>query len=77
MSSSSDSLSTPEQTSASPRPLRRLMLELFGVVALKIVVLMLIWWVVFAPQPKPDVSPAAIADRLAPAQSHVPPETRP
>ena len=44
---------------------------------LKIVLLMLIWWFVFAPQPKPDVSPAAIADRLAPAQSHVPPETQP
>jgi len=77
MSSSADFLSTSEQTNRSARPLRRLTLELFGVIALKIVVLMLIWWVVFAPQPKPDVSPAAIADRLAPAQSHVPPETRP
>ena len=48
------------------RPLRRLTLELFGVIALKIGLLMLIWWVVFAPQPKPDVSPEAIAHRLAP-----------
>jgi hypothetical protein len=77
MSSPADSLSTPEQTNASPRPLRRLTLELLGITALKIVLLMLIWWFVFAPQPKPDVSPAAIADRLAPAQSHVPPETQP
>ena len=75
MSSSADSLSSPEQVNASPRPLRRLALELFGVIALKIVLLMLIWWVVFAPQPKPDVSPAAIADRLAPA--HTPPEAHP
>jgi hypothetical protein len=55
--------------------LRRLTLELFGVVALKIAVLMLIWWLIFAPQPKPDVSPAAIADRLAP--THTPPEVHP
>ncbi|OOG59596.1 cytochrome oxidase putative small subunit CydP [Rhodanobacter sp. C03] len=48
------------------RPLRRLTFELFGVIALKIAVLMLIWWVAFAPQPKPDASPDAIAHRLAP-----------
>ncbi|MEO8997712.1 MAG: cytochrome oxidase putative small subunit CydP [Rhodanobacter sp.] len=77
MSGSTDSLSSPEQTHASPRPLRRLTLELFGVIALKIVLLTLIWWVVFAPQPKPDVSPAAIAGRLAPATPHAPPEIRP
>lgn len=49
------------------RPLRRLTLELFGVVALKIALLTLIWWVAFAPQPKPDTSPEAIAQRLAPS----------
>jgi len=49
------------------RPLRRLTFELFGVIALKIALLTLIWWVVFAPQPKPDVSPDAIAHLLAPA----------
>lgn len=48
------------------RPLRRLTFELFGVIALKIALLTLIWLVVFAPQPKPDVSPEAIAHRLAP-----------
>ncbi|MFI4959550.1 MAG: cytochrome oxidase putative small subunit CydP, partial [Lysobacterales bacterium] len=68
-------LSSPEHPNAPPRPLRRLTLELFGLIALKIVLLMLIWWLVFAPQPKPDVSPAAIADRLAPA--HTPPEVHP
>jgi hypothetical protein len=58
------------------RPLHRLTLELFGVVALKIAALALIWWVVFAPQPKPDVSPGAIAQRLAPAVS-APSEAQP
>lgn len=49
------------------QPLRRLTLELFGVIALKIAALALLWWVVFAPQPKPDASAGAIAHRLAPA----------
>ena len=53
--------------SSSPRPLRRLTLELFVVIALKIALLMLIWWLLFAPQAKPDTRPAAIARRLAPA----------
>lgn len=75
MSGSANSLSSTEQINASPRPLRRLTLELFGVITLKIVLLMLIWWVLFAPQPKPDVSPGAIADRLAPA--HTPSEVHP
>jgi len=47
--------------------LRRLTLELFVIIALKIVLLMLIWWLLFAPHPKPDTSPSAIARRLAPA----------
>jgi len=54
-------------TSLSFRPLRRLTLELFVIIALKIVLLMLIWWLLFAPHPKPDTSPSAIARRLAPA----------
>jgi hypothetical protein len=58
------------------RPLRRLTLELFGVIALKIALLTLIWWVVFAPQPKPDTSAEAIAQRLAPTV-HAAPEARP
>jgi hypothetical protein len=58
------------------RPLHRLTLELFGVVALKIAALALIWWVVFAPQPQPDVSPDAIAHRLAPT-SQSPTEGQP
>ena len=77
MSSSADSLSPSVQVSPPARPLRRLTLELFGVVALKIVLLLLIWWVVFAPQPKPDVSPGAIAERLAPTTSPALPEIRP
>ena len=51
------------------RPLRRLTLELFAVILLKVAALTVIWWVVFAPQPRPDVSPAAIAERLAPTNS--------
>jgi hypothetical protein len=47
--------------------LHRLTLELFVVIALKIALLMLIWWLLFAPHPKPDTRPAAIARRLAPA----------
>jgi hypothetical protein len=53
-----------------------LTLELFGIVALKLAALVLIWWVVFAPQPKPDASPAAVAQRLAPAVP-APTEARP
>ncbi len=58
------------------RPLRRLTFDLFGIIALKIALLALIWWVVFAPQPKPDVSPAAISQLLAPTPS-ASPEARP
>lgn len=67
MSDSAISSVPPAGLQGVPRPLRRLTLELFGIVALKVAALMLIWWVVFAPQPKPDVSPAAVAQRLAPA----------
>ncbi len=76
MSSSAVSGTSTESSGAPQRPLRRLTLELFGIIALKVTVLMLIWWLVFAPQPKPDVSAAAIAQRLAP-HSLVTPETRP
>lgn len=64
----STSSGTPlDRTPASARPLRRLTLELFVVIALKIALLVLLWWLLFAPQPKPDVSPAAISRLLAPA----------
>lgn len=66
----------PDRLPLPRRPLRRLTLELFGLIALKIVALALIWWVVFAPQPKPDVSPVAISQLLAPT-SHDPPEGQP
>jgi hypothetical protein len=59
--------SAEEIAGTSRRPLRRLALELFVVIALKIALLMLIWWLLFAPQPKPDTSPDAMARRLAPA----------
>jgi hypothetical protein len=65
-----------EMVSTPRRPLRRLTLELFGVIALKIVLLMLIWWLLFAPQPKPDTSPQAIAHLLAPT-SQTPPAGHP
>ncbi len=51
----------------SPRPLRRLTLELLCVILAKLVLLMLIWWLIFAPHPKPDTSANAIARRLAPS----------
>ena len=76
MSRSAVSNAPSESFSAPRRPLRRLTLELFGIVALKLAALTLIWWVVFAPQPKPDVSPDAIAQRLAPT-AHAPPEIQP
>ncbi|MEO7073109.1 MAG: cytochrome oxidase putative small subunit CydP [Rhodanobacter sp.] len=59
-------------THARSRPLRRLTLELFVVIALKIALLMLLWWLLFAPQPRPDVSPAAISRLLAPSPSAAP-----
>lgn len=52
---------------SSLQPLHLLTLELFVVTALKIALLSLIWWLLFAPHPKPDTSPVAIARRLAPA----------
>ena len=58
------------------RPLRRLTFELFAIVALKIVLLALIWWLLFAPHPNPDTSPATMAQRLAPT-SNAPAEGRP
>ncbi len=76
MSSPTVSSVPPESLRTPPRPLRRLTLELFGIVALKIAALTLIWWVVFAPQPKPDASPDAIAHRLAPT-SQTPTEAQP
>jgi hypothetical protein len=56
--------------------LRRLTLELFVVIALKITLLLLIWWLLFAPQPKPDVSAAAISRLFAPTPTALP-EARP
>ncbi len=63
----------------SARPLRRLSVELVALVLAKIALLALLWWLVFAPQPKPDSSPAAIERLLAPAASPAPPAqgTRP
>jgi hypothetical protein len=66
MSSSAVIRPPTENLSTLRRPLRRLTLELFGIIALKIALLMLIWWLLFAPQPKPDTSPQAIAHLLAP-----------
>ncbi len=76
MPSSAVSGFSPANFSTPSRPLRRLTLELFGIIALKLALLMLIWWVAFAPHVRPDASPAAIADRLAPA-SRALPEHRP
>ncbi|EIL93426.1 MULTISPECIES: cytochrome oxidase putative small subunit CydP [Rhodanobacter] len=76
MSSSPVSSMSAETFGTSPQPLRRLSLELLAIIALKIAALTLIWWVVFAPQPKPDTSAEAIARRLAPAPQAAA-ETRP
>ena len=70
-------LSSRSTSSAAPSlPLRRLTFELFVVIALKITLLLLIWWLLFAPQPKPDVSPAAISRLFAPTPATLP-EARP
>jgi hypothetical protein len=75
---SSTSSSTPlDRVPAPARPLRRLTLELFVVIAVKIALLVLLWWLLFAPQPKPDVSAAAISRLLAPTAPDAPPEARP
>ncbi|MGH8157065.1 MAG: cytochrome oxidase putative small subunit CydP [Rhodanobacter sp.] len=76
MSSSASSSPSAGNIKAQSKPLHRLTAELFVVIALKIALLTLIWWVAFAPQPKPDVSPDAIAHRLAPI-SQTPPEGHP
>jgi hypothetical protein len=76
MSSSAVTHPPTENVNPPRRPLRRLTLELFGVIALKIVLLMLIWWLLFAPQPKPDASPQAIAHLLAPT-AQTPPAGHP
>jgi hypothetical protein len=69
----STSSSTPLDRAPTPaRPLRRLTLELFVVIALKIALLVLLWWALIAPQPKPDVSPASISRLLAPAAPAAP-----
>ncbi len=65
-SSSTATVATPS------RPLRRLTFELFVVIALKITLLLLIWSLLFAPQPKPDVSPAAMLQLFAPASAALP-----
>ncbi len=57
------------------RPLQRLTIELVFVILAKLAFLMLIWWLLFAPHPKPDASADAIARRLAPSSAH--PETHP
>jgi hypothetical protein len=67
MSRSALSSSSIQDVNVLRRPLPRLTLELFVIIALKIALLMLIWWLLFAPQPKPDASPDAIAHLLAPA----------
>ena len=70
LSSSTTSSTVPSQ------PLRRLTLELFVVITLKITLLLLIWWLLFAPQPKPDVSPAAMSRLFAPTPTALP-DSRP
>ena len=57
------------------RPLQRLTVELALVIVAKLAFLMLIWWLIFAPHPKPDASADAIARRLAPSTN--PPEAHP
>ena len=72
MLSSTSSSTLLDRVPASARPLRRLTLELFVVIALKIALLVLLWWLLFAPQLKPDVSAAAISRLLAPTAPDAP-----
>jgi len=57
--------------------LRRLSLKLVLLVVAKVAVLTLIWWVVSTAHPRPDTSPAAIKQRLAPAASPSPTADQP
>jgi hypothetical protein len=57
------------------RPLHRLTAELLLVILAKIALLLAIWWLIFAPYAKPDVSANAIAHRLAPSPTST--ETHP
>jgi hypothetical protein len=72
MSSYTASSPPSKNIGAVRRPLRRLTFELFAIIVLKITVLMVIWWVAFAPHPKPDASADAIAQRLAPSSQNPP-----
>lgn len=63
-------------TTRPSRPLRRLTLDLFAVIALKITLLLLFWWLLFAPQSKPDVSADALSRLFAPTPATLP-EARP
>jgi len=67
MSSSLDASTPTGRATAASQPLRRLTLELFVVIALKVALLALLWWLLFARQPAPDASPAAISRVLAPS----------
>ncbi|WP_062536586.1 cytochrome oxidase putative small subunit CydP [Mizugakiibacter sediminis] len=52
---------------AARRDLRRLAVELVGVVLVKIALLLLVYYAFFAPYPRPDTRPAAIERTLAPS----------
>lgn len=63
------SVAVTKQTPAARRPLRRLGVKLVALVVAKILVLTLIWWIAIAPHPRPDASPHAIEQLLAPAHA--------
>jgi len=62
-------MSPAESPPPAPRPLRRLTLELCLLVLAKVALLALIWWLAFAPHPRPDASPAAIGQLLGPTST--------
>lgn len=58
----------PGRAPAARRDLRRLAVELVGLVLVKIALLLAVYYAFFAPYPRPDTRPAAIERTLAPSQ---------
>lgn len=48
---------------------RRFGIEFALIIGVKLILLMIIWYVCFRPHPRPDTSPAAIEKHLAPPET--------
>lgn len=70
MTSATRSSEPPPHAPAARRDLRRLAVELVGVVLVKIALLLVVYYAFFAPYPRPDTRPAAIERTLAPTRGN-------